>query len=323
MMNRRIFSVAAAAMSLQPMAQAATVNYPDRPITMIVPFAAGNVTDMTARLIAEHLSKSLNQPVVVDNKPGASGGVGMTAISRANPDGYTIGFSSIGPLALTPALYSKIPYNPEDYSIIGVVYSGSYLALVRADSPYQTLDDIVKASLKSDKGLDFASPGNGSLQHLSGELFSSASGAKLVHVPNKSSGQATSLLMGGHVPLLFEVPSVALPLVQSGQLRALGISSSERLPALPSTPTFEEAGYPKLVIEGWLCLVTSAKVDEQIKQRLSTELQKIMANPDVKARILNSGAAPVSMSMQDSERYVRSERSRWSSVIKNTGIKLD
>lgn len=307
--------------SFLPAVRAADAAYPSRPVTMIVPFAAGNVTDAIARLLADRLTASLGQAVVVENKPGASGGIGMSAISRAQPDGYTIGLGAIGPLALNPALYSKLPYDPVNgFSVISVVYRGPLLILVHTSSPWKTLKDLVEASQQG--SLDYATPGAGSSQHLTAELFKRASGAKLSHVPNRGSGQAATLLLGKHVPVLFEVTTVGVPYVKQGQMRALAISSAERLPALPDVPTLREAGYP-VSTEGWLCLVGPAGMPEASRQRLADEARKIMEQPEVKAQVANLGGFATSLSSVQSASYVQAEIKRWGELIHSLNIKLD
>lgn len=307
--------------SFLPAVRAADAAYPSRPVTMIVPFAAGNVTDAIARLLADRLTASFGQAVVVENKPGASGGIGMSAISRAQPDGYTIGLGAIGPLALNPALYSRLPYDPVNgFSIISVVYRGPLLILVHASSPWKTLKDLVEASQQG--SLDYATPGAGSSQHLTAELFKRASGAKLNHVPNRGSGQAATLLLGKHVPVLFEVTTVGVPYVKQGQMRALAISSAERLPALPDVPTLREAGYP-VSTEGWLCLVGPAGMPEASRQRLADETRKIMEQPEVKAQVGNLGGFATSLSSAQSASYVQAEIKRWGELIHSLNIKLD
>jgi len=296
-------------------------SWPSRPITMIVPFAAGNVTDSIARLLGERLARALGQPVVIDNKPGASGGVGLSALQRAAPDGYMIGLGAIGPLALNPALYSKLAYDPiKGFNMVSVVYRGPLLVLVDPASPWQTLKDLVQAAQQQQ--IDYATPGAGSSQHLTAEVLKKVSGANFLHVPNRGSGQAATLLLGKHVPVLFEVTTVGVPYVKNGQMRALAISSAQRLPALPNVPTMTEAGYP-VVTEGWLCLLAPAGAPAAVRQRLSDEVRKIMQQPDVQATVANFGGFAESMTQDQSAAYVQGEVARWGEVIRSVGIKLD
>ena len=322
--SRTLCSVGLALAVFLSLGASAQDAYPSKPLTMLVPFAPGNVTDSIARLIGERLSRAVGQPVVVDNRPGASGGVGMAAIAKAAPDGYTIGLSSIGPLVLNPALYSKLAYDPQkDFVIISVVYRGPYLVLVEASSPFTTLKDLVQASHSQSTGLDYASPGVGSLQHLTGELFSKASGAKLMHVPNRGSGQASTLLLGKHVPVLFEVSTVGIPFLRSGQMRALAISSSQRLPTLPNVPTMVEAGYPGVVTEGWLCVVAPAGISAAVRQKLQEEVRKIMGSAEVQAMLPGMGGIAETMTSEQSTAFMRAETTRWADAIKGAGVRLD
>lgn len=296
--------------------------YPSRSLTMVVPFAAGNVTDAIARMLAERLAVALGQPVVIDNKPGASGGVGMSALGRAAPDGYTFGMSSIGPMALNPALYSKLPYDPaKGFNVLSVVYRGPILILVDSSSPWKTLQDLVKAAQQQQ--VDYASPGAGSSQHLTGELFARITRTQLMHVPNRGSGQAATLLLGKHVPVLFEVTSVGTPYIKQGQMRALAITSGQRHPALPDVPTVKESGFPDFATEGWLALVAPAGIPDAVRDRLAAETRKVMAQPDVRAFITGQGAFPEAMTPEQSTTYVQAETARWGELIRSAGIKLD
>lgn len=312
---------AAAAIGSALLPLRAQERWPSRPITMVVPFAPGNVTDNIARMLGERLARTLGQPVVIDNKPGASGGVGMSALQRAAPDGYTIGLSAIGPLALNPALYSKLAYDPiNGFDMVSVVYRGPFLVLVDPSSPWQTLKDLVQAAQKQQ--IDFASPGAGSSQHLTGELFKRVTKTQLSHVPNKGSGQAATLLLGKHVPVLFEVTTAGVPYVKQGQMRALAISSAQRLPALPDVPTMTEAGYP-MTTEGWLCLVAPAGVPAPVRQQLAQKTREVMQAPQVQSAIANLGGFAEAMTPEQSTRYVQTEVARWGELIRSAGVKLD
>ncbi|MBI3374547.1 MAG: tripartite tricarboxylate transporter substrate binding protein [Betaproteobacteria bacterium] len=298
--------------------------YPTRPITMIVPFAAGNVTDIVARLIGERLAAALAQPVVIDNKPGASSFIGMTALSRAPADGYTLGVSATGPMATNPALFGKLPYDPvEGVSVVSVVFLGPTLILVDPASPLRTLADLIKVSQSQPEGLDYATAGIGSTMHLSGELLTRTTGARLRHIPNRGSGQAAVLLLGKQVPLLLDSATAALSYVRSGRMRALAITSAQRMSALPDIPTLTELGYPDVVVNGWVCVVTPPGVPAAIRARLADEVRKLMTHPEIQKRIVELGGVPLSINGEDSVAFVKAEQRRWGDLIRSFGIKLD
>lgn len=315
-------AVAAISGSVLALHAHAQERYPNRVLNMVVPFAAGNVTDTIARMVGERLATSLGQPVVIENKPGGSGGVGMAALGRAAPDGYTFGMSSIGPMSLNPALYAKLPYDPaKGFNILSVVFRGPILILVDSSSPFKSLQDLVRAAQQ--QPLDYASPGTGSSQHLTGELFARVTKSRLMHVPNRGSGQAATLLLGKHVPVLFEVTSVGVPFIKQGQMRALAITSGQRHPALPDVPTVKESGFPDFATEGWLALVAPAGIPDTVRDRLAAETRKVMAMPDVRAFITAQGGFPEAMTPEQSTAYVQSETARWGELIRSAGIKLD
>lgn len=299
-------------------------SYPSHSIRMIVPFAAGNVTDSIARLISDRLGHQLKQSIVVENRPGASGIIGMTAIKQSHPDGYTLGFSAIGPLALNPALYSKLPYSSEaDFSVISVVYLGPMLLLVAKDSPLKRPQDVVKLSLSNNEGVNYTTPGKGSSQHLTARLFQKATNARLNHVPSQGSGQAASLLLGKHVPILFDSVTAAMPFLQSGQMRALAVSSDKRLPILPNIPTFRELGYPGVVIYGWLSVIAPKGVSVEKRQFLAKKIEAVMATPEMQKAIANLGGIAEPMTMNQSIDYVKQEIKGRGDLIRSIGLKFN
>jgi len=298
--------------------------WPSRPVTLIVPFASGNVTDSIARMIGERLAAALGQQVVIDNRPGASGGIGMSAITRAAPDGYTIGMGAIGPMALNPALYSRLPYDPQEgLSVISVVYKGPTLILVLPGSPLTSVADLVKASRAQAGGMDYATAGIGSSMHLTGEWLNRALGAQLRHVPNRGSGAAALLLLGREVPVLLDSSTAALNYVRSGQMRALAVTSAQRLKALPDVPTLAEAGFPGVVVDGWLSLIAPKGLAEPVRQRLSDEVRKIMQDSEVRDRIAAQAGEAVVSGSEESAQFVRAEQRRWAELVRAVGIKLD
>lgn len=234
-------------------------SYPGRALKMIVAQPPGNSADLVARMVAERLARALGQAVVVDNRPGASGSIGVAAIAAAPPDGYTLGIGGIGQLALNPSLYAKLPYDAQNgFTHIAIVYRGPMLILVDAASPITSLKELVAQSLATPAGLDFTSAGAGSIMHLMGEHFARATRARMLHVPGRGTAGAATLVLGKHAAVLVENVTAAMSFVRSGQLRALAITSAQRHPSLPNVPSISEAGFPGLVTEGWLSLVGPA-----------------------------------------------------------------
>jgi len=298
--------------------------YPNRPIKLIVAQPPGNSADLVARMISERLARSLGQAVVVDNKPGASGSIGVSAIAAAPADGYTIGIGGIGQLALNPTLYSKLPYDAQTgFTTVAIVYRGPMLFMVDPASTITSLKELVQQSQANPNGLDFASAGTGSIMHLVGQQLVRTTNAKLTHVPNRGTAAAVSLVLGKHAAMLVENVTAGMPFVRSGQLRPLAITSTQRHPALPNVPSVVEAGFPGLVTEGWLALIGPAGLPTPVRNRLADEVRQIIMQPDLQAWISSSGGFAEPTSPEQASAYVRAESARWSELILSTGIKLD
>lgn len=298
--------------------------YPGRAIKMVVAQPAGNSADLVARMISERLGRAVGQAVVVENRPGASGSIGVAAIGAAPADGYTIGIGGIGQLALNPALYSKLPYDAQNgFTTIAIVYRGPMLFLVDPASPITSLKDLVQQSQVQSTGLDFASAGAGSIMHLVGEQFARTTKAKMTHVPNRGTGAAATLVLGKHASVLVENVTASMSFVRSGQLRALAITSAQRHPSLPNVPSIVEAGFPGLVTEGWLALVGPAGMSAAVRDRLAEEVRKIIVQPDFQSWVIGSGGLAEPLTPEQSSAYVRAEASRWAEVIRAVGLKLD
>lgn len=308
---------------IAPLSQAQD-GYPSKPIRMMVPWAAGNLTDVIARMLAEKLSKSMGQQVWVENKGGASGLQGMEALSKAPPDGYTIGISASGPLAVNPALYPKLPYDPlRDFAPISMLWSGPMVLLVDSGSSLKTVRDIVDRSKSSPGGLDYASPGNGTAQNITGELLKGASGARLNHIPHKGSGQSISNVLGGHIPIVFETLAVALPHIRSGKLRPIAIGSAERSDLLPGVPTIAESGYPTVLTDAWICLIAPAGIPIAIQQRLNAEIRKILDAPETQSWAAGQGGTIIASTPDELGKYMQSEIGRLGDIIRSAGIRLN
>ena len=309
-----VIAVAAAAATAQ--------TYPAKPVRIVCPFPPGQATDIMARLVAEHLAQSLGQPFLVENRAGAGGALGTEAAAKASPDGYTLVMGTIGPLAISPALYSKLAYDPiRDFAPIANLGLTPQTLVVSAASELKTLKDFVERARATP--VDYASSGNGSASHLAMEMFRSASGVQLSHVPFRGSSEAQTQVLGGQVQIMFDaIPGVAAQ-IKAGKLRALGIASSERSPFFPEVPTIAEQGYPGFAAVGWIGIAAPARTPDAILDGLNAEVRRMLALPDVKARLAALSFLPVGDSREHFAAFIREEVAKWAKVVKESGAKVD
>lgn len=298
--------------------------WPSKPIRFVVPFAAGGTSDILARLIGERLQASLKQTVVIDNKAGAGGVIGADVVAKSAPDGYTMLIGTISSHAINPALQAKMPYNATtDFAHVLLLGSISNVLLVGADQPYKTVKELVAAAKAKPASIAFASAGQGSSQHMSGETFKLLAGAELTHVPYKGSAPAIQDVIGGQVPMSFETVTVALPHIQSGKVRALAVTSAQRSPALPNTPTLHESGVPGFDVASWQALYMPAGTPPAIVQRMNAEVEKILAQPDVKARIETLGLMHTANTPEQFASFGKAEIAKWVKVVKDGKVKAE
>ena len=298
--------------------------YPTKPVKIVVAFSAGSATDIIARVMAEHLTRTLGQPFVVENKPGAGGSVGTAQVKDAAPDGYTLVAAGSGPFGINPAIYSKLPYDPiKDFELIGNIVLTPQALVVGAQAPYKTLKELVAAAKAKPGEIAYASLGNGSTSHLTMEAFQAAAGIKLNHVPFKGSSDAQTQLIGGSVPLMSDTVPGVLAQVKAGKLRALGVAIAQRSPHLPEVPTIAEQGYPGFESVGWIGLAAPAKTPAPILDRLNAEIKKMLQDPAVRGRIDGLAFTPVGDSRQEFTHFVRSEITKWTQVARDSGAKAD
>lgn len=318
-LSRRMFIGAAAALCVSG---ARAQVYPSRPLRLIVPFPPGGNVDLSARIVAPELARELGQPVVVDNKAGAGGILGLDAVAKAAADGYTIGVASpINHLA-APALYPKLPYDSiRDFTPIGLISSVPMVLVVGPSVRAHTLVDLI--ALARQRSLSMASAGSGSGNHIVGELFQKAVGVRFVHVPYKGSAPANNDVAGGHVDLHFDQLSSVLPLVQSGRLRPLAITSTRRSSLLPDVPTLEEAGLGHFDFSTTLGLVAPAGVPPTVVERLSAALLAVLNRPAVKEQFIRLGAEVRPSSPAEYAAFIRREIERTAAIVREAGIKLD
>jgi tripartite-type tricarboxylate transporter receptor subunit TctC len=298
--------------------------WPSRPITYVVPFAAGGTTDILARAIGNKLGPALGTSVVVENKPGAGGNIGSDFVAKAAPDGYTILGGTISSHAINVSLYPNMPYDPiKSFTPVTLIGTLPNVLVVNADSPYQTLQEVISAAKAKSETLTFGSSGNGTSQHLSGELFQSMTGSKMLHIPYKGSAPAMQALLGRQVNLVFENILSAVPLIQSGKLRPLAVTSGTRASSLPDVPTLSEAGLPGYEIVSWQAVFAPAGTPQPVVQRLSTEIGKIINEPEVKARLAGLGVEPSGAGPAELGALQRSEVAKWAKLVKAANIKVE
>ncbi len=295
-------------------------------ITYMVPFPPGGNTDTLARVISQPLSQALGTPVVIDNKGGAGGSVGSALAARAPADGYTILGGTISSHAINVSLYPKLDYDPiKSFTPVAMLGSGPLVLVVPAASPYKTLSDVLAASKAkaASGGLSSASPGNGSSNHMALELLAYQSGVKFTHVPYKGSGPAVQDVIGGQVDMMFDTALIVGPHIQSGKLRPIAVTASKRLETLPDVPTIAEAGQKGFDMGSWQAVFAPAGTPKPIVDRLHAEIMKIMATPEVQARLKNSGMQPSTMTPAELGDYQKAEVAKWAQVIKAAGIKAE
>jgi tripartite-type tricarboxylate transporter receptor subunit TctC len=317
---RPLFAAALFAFAASAFAQA----YPARPVKIIVPFTAGSATDIIARVVGDYLGKSMGQPFVVENKPGAGGIVGTEQAKNSPPDGYTLVAAGSGPFGINPGVYAKLPYDPlRDFELIGNIVLTPQALVVGSQTPYRTLKDFVAAAKAKPGEIAYASLGNGSTSHLTMEAFQAASGIKLNHIPFKGSSDAQTQIIGGSVPVMSDTVPGVLAQVKAGKLRAIGVAIPQRSPYLPDVPTIGEQGYPGFESVGWIGLAAPAKTPPPILDRLNAELRKMLQDPVVKERLDQLAFTPVGDSRSEFATWVRNEIAKWSKVAKDSGAKAD
>jgi tripartite-type tricarboxylate transporter receptor subunit TctC len=319
----RYLAGVAALLCFVSVAQAQTA-YPARPIRFIVPFTPGGSGDIFARPVAQKMSESMGQQVVVENRPGSGGVIGTEAAAKAPPDGYTMMMGLTANVAVNPALYPKLPYDPlRDFAPVTLIASAPYVLVVPPSLPARNVKDLVALARAKPGDLAYVSLGSGSMGHLSGELLASMAGVKLLHVPYKTLGQALPDLISGQVQLLFLGIASAQPHVRSGKLRAIAVSSSKRSPQMREVPTVAESGVKGFDVTGWYGAFVPAGTPQDIVARLHKEIVRVLAMPDVRERLSGEGAELVGNSPREFDAFVRSELVKWAKVVKLSGARAD
>jgi tripartite-type tricarboxylate transporter receptor subunit TctC len=317
----KIVAAIVASLALQVFAQ----GFPDnRPIRIIVPFAPGGNVDIIARIVQPGLSQELGQPVVVENRPGAGGTIGAELVARSAPDGHTLLMGSNSTFSVAPSLYSRIPYHPlKDLAPVVSLASSPFVLVTGAASPAKTAADLVATARSSPGKLTMSSAGTGSSNHLVGELFQRESGTRFVHVPYKGSGDALIALMGGQVDLHFDQLTSAVGHVKSGKLRALMVTSRQRVPMLPEVPTASEAGYASFEATNVTGLMAPGGTPRSIILRINAAANAVIKRPDVVQKFADIGATPTGGTPEDFAAYIEKDLAKWTRIVKEANVKVD
>jgi tripartite-type tricarboxylate transporter receptor subunit TctC len=315
-----IAAVAAFALSLGAQAQA----WPSKPIRYIVPFAAGGTTDILARMVGAKLSEALGQPVVVENRPGAAGAVGVEMLAKSPPDGYTIGGGTVSSHGLNVALYPKLPYDPvKDFSPITMLATLPNMLIVHPSLGVNSVAELIALLKASPNKYSFGSAGNGTSQHMSGEMFKTLTGTSMQHVPYRGSGPMIPDLLAGTISMSFENLTTAYPPVKQGRLKALAVTTAKRSFVAPDVPTMQEAGLAGYDITSWQALFAPAGVPKDIIVRLHAETARALKAPDVAKRLEELGLDPGGMTPEELAALVRSDIPRLGKIVRDSGAKVD
>jgi tripartite-type tricarboxylate transporter receptor subunit TctC len=315
--------VAAAAAFATTFLPAQAQTYPAKNITMIVPSAPAGSTDIMARLIGEQLQKAWGQPVVIDNRPGASGNIGTEAVARATPDGYTLLMQYSGYHVGNPALFPQIRWKPTDFVPVALVMRAPHVIAVSGQLPVTNLKDFIAYGQKNSKGLFYASSGNGSIQHIAGEMFGRQAKVPTSHVPYKGAGPALTDLISGQVDMFITTPPSVIGQVQAGKLKALAYAGPKRHPSMPNVPTAAEAGLPGYEVESWFAVFAPAKTPAAIVQKLSSQIKTIVESDAYKKKVEDQGAFAAYMDSQALGKFVDTELTQWAKVVKDASIKAE
>jgi len=302
----------------------AAQDYPSRPIMLVVPYAAGGGNDVMARIVAEKMSKSLGQQIVIENKGGAGGSIATRPVAKAAPDGYTLGLGGTGTLAINPTLYPNVGYDPRrDFSAVGLIATSALVVLVHPSIEAQSISDLIALAKREPGRLNYASAGSGSGIHLGSELLAHMAGIRLTHIPYKGSSPALTDLLGGHVSIYLSSLPPAIALVKEGKVRALAVTGPKRSPIFPDLPTVSEAALPGYEAVLHYGIVAPAGTPQPIIDKLNTALKAALAEEDVRARIVADGAEPLATTPAEYAADIDREETKWSAIVKLSGARVE
>jgi tripartite-type tricarboxylate transporter receptor subunit TctC len=315
---------AACALALLTPASASAQNYPAKPIRFVVPFAPGGVADMLGRTIGQKLLDAWGQQVVVENRGGAGGNIGLEFVAKSGADGYTLGLGNLGTLAINPSVYKRMPFDPtRDFAPISLVAGTPLLLVVHPSVPVKSVKELIAFAKARPGQLNFASAGTGGPTHLAGEMFNTMAGIAAIHVPYKGNIAALTALVGGEAHMMFTNLLTPLPFVKSGRLRGLAVSSRRRQPAMPEIPTVAEAGVPEFEVSGWYGVLAPAGTPREIVLKLNAEIVRFMQAPDVQAQFAQQGVEIFTSTPEQLASQIKSDLVKWSKVVKSARASID
>jgi tripartite-type tricarboxylate transporter receptor subunit TctC len=304
-------------------ANAQTAGYPNKPVTIVVPFTAGGNTDAFARMVGDELDKALGQRFLVENKPGAGGNLGAAQVARATPDGYTLGMGTVSTHAINPSLYKKLPFNPDTaFAPVSLIATLPNVLVVNPSMQANSVPELIELLKKEPEVHTYASSGPGTSPHLGAELFSTKTGTKMTHVPYKGSGQSIMDVVAGHVDMVFDNIPTAAAQAKAGKVRALAVTSLQRAPLLPDVPAMAEF-LPGFEATSWHGLFAPGGTPKEIVDKLSSEVQRIMKLPHIQERMQAMGATPVGNTPEEFTQHISVERKKWAEVVKASGVSLE
>lgn len=299
-------------------------SYPTKPIRLLVPYAAGGATDIMARVVAQKLSENLGQQMVVENRPGAGGNIAADAVAKAAPDGYTLFFGSTGPLVINPSLYAKLSFEPvKDFAPIGLVGDMPLFLVVPVSQPVHSIKDLIALAKAKPGQLNYASSGVGGTTHLAMELFKTTAGVDILHIPYKGTAAGVADMLAGNIQVMFDVMATSGPHVKTGKLRFIGVTTTKRSAFAPDVPTIADAGFPGFEATFWTGFLAPAGTPREIINKLSAELAKVIALPELRERFATLGMEPRTSNPEQFAAFIRSETVKWAKVVRDSGAKAD
>lgn len=314
------FAVAASVLSFSALAQ----SWPTGNVTVVVPWPAGGPSDIAARPLGQGLNQNLGKPFVIDNRAGGGGNIGTAAVVRSKPDGHTLLVTSSAPIVINPSLYKSMTFDPlKDLAPVTNLLRVPLVLVTHPSVPAKNLKELM-AHIQSKKGdFSYASSGNGTPQHLTGELFSSTSKLKMNHVPYKGSAPAISDLLGGHIPMMFDSTIAIMPHIKSGKVKAIAVTGAQRSPLMPDVPTFAEAGVPGIESYAWYGMFAPAGTPKDVIAKINAEAQKVMKGADFQKVLADTGSAYVGDTPENFAKFVQAEHAKWGKVVKDSGATID